>query len=180
MQIIIESIALFALFCLGSYGILSIENQILYGIYFSFEALYLYTGYFAFALLFVGLWLPNPYGRLLGLLAFVAMSWHFLIFVYLDFGLNIKLIFQKILAENSLILGGISFLTSIFAFCASLANLFGRFKMYFWVYLIILLALLHILTQQKILSTLHCSLLIATLCALSLKIYKHIKMPKTN
>ena len=180
MQIIIESIALFALFYLGSYGILSIENQILYGIYFSFEALYLYTGYFAFALLFVGLWLPNPYGRLLGLLAFVAMSWHFLIFVYLDFGLNIKLILQKILAENSLILGSISFLISIFVFCASLANLFGRFKMYFWVYLIILLALLHILTQQKILSTLHYSLLIATLCALSLKIYKHIKMPKAN
>ncbi|WP_039872547.1 hypothetical protein, partial [Helicobacter canadensis] len=99
MRIIIESIALLALFCLGYYGILSIENQILYGIYFSFEALYLYTGYFAFALLFVGLWLPHLYGRLLGLLAFVAMSWHFLIFAYLDFNLDIQLMLQKILAE---------------------------------------------------------------------------------
>ncbi|EFR48892.1 hypothetical protein HCMG_01065 [Helicobacter canadensis MIT 98-5491] len=52
--------------------------------------------------------------------------------------------------------------------------------MYFLVYLAILLALLHILTQQKILSTLHYVLLIATLCALSLKIYKHLKAPKVS
>lgn len=180
MRIIIESIVLLALFCLGYYGILSIENQILYAIYFSFEALYLYTGYFAFALLFVGLWLPHPYGRLLGLLAFVAMSWHFLIFAYLDFNLDIQLMLQKILAENSLILGSMGFLISLFVFCASLANLFRHFKMYFLVYLAILLVLLHILTQQKILDTFHYALLIATLCALSLKIYKHIKVPKAS
>lgn len=183
MRIIIESIVLLVLFCLGYYGILSIENQILYGIYFSFEALYLYTGYFAFALLFVGLWLPHPYGRLLGLLAFVAMSWHFLIFAYLDFNLDIQLMLQKILAENSLILGSIGFLISLFVFCASLANLFRHFKMYFLVYLAILLALLHILTQQKILDTFHYFLFGITLCTLAFKTWrlaKTFRSPSTN
>lgn len=175
MQNMIEVCALLALLGLGYYGILSVENQIFYGIYFSFESLYLYTGYFAFALLFVGLWLPRPYGRIVGILALVAACWHFLIFVHLDFGLDLELMAQKILSEKPLVVGSFSFLTMLLVFFASLLQAFRRFKMFLLVYLSLFLALLHILMLQKVLDGFCYLLLGATLCALAFKIWRFVK-----
>ncbi|MBX7490552.1 hypothetical protein [Helicobacter turcicus] len=175
MQGIIEACMLLILLGFGYYGILNVENQILYGIYFSFEALYFYTGYLAFALLFVGLWLPKPYGRIIGILALGATCLHFLIFMHLDFGLDLKLMTQKILSEKPLVAGSLSFLVMVLVFFVSLLQAFRRFKMFLLVYLSLFLALLHILMLQKILDAFYYLLLGITLCALAFKVWRIVK-----
>ncbi|MCI5968540.1 hypothetical protein [Helicobacter sp.] len=172
---IIEICAFLILFGLGYYGILSIEGQIIYGIYFSFEMLYLYTGYLAFGLLFIGLWLSKSYGRIFGMLALVVACWHLLVFIHLDFGFDWKLIAQKILAEKPLIVGSVSFLAMALVFVASLFHAFRRFKMSLLVYLSLLLAVLHILMLQKVLDAFYYLLLGVTLCVLAFKIWRFVR-----
>ncbi|WP_299549344.1 hypothetical protein [uncultured Helicobacter sp.] len=156
----------------GYYGILNVENQVLYGIYFSFEMLYDYTGWFSFGLLFFGLWLPSPYGKVFGVLAFVAALWHFLIFVHLDFGGEIAPMVQKIFSEKHLIVGGIGFLAMLFAFLASLLQIFRRFRVSFLVYLAVFFGVLHIVMLQKVLSSLYYALFAIALCALAFKLWR--------
>ena len=160
---------------LGYYGILHLENQVFSGIYFSFETLYDYTGWLSFGLLFIGLWLQNPYGKIFGMLAFVAACWHGLVFLHLDFGFDWGLIMQKILAENHLIVGNISFFAMALVFFVSLLQIFRRFYFSFVVYFAILFGVLHIIMLQKVLNQFYYAVLAITLCALIFKIGKLIR-----
>lgn len=167
-----EFLIFLAITTLGYYGILYVENQVLYGIYFSFETLYDYTGWLSFGLLFVGLWLQNPYGKIFGILAFVAACWHGLIFLHLDFGFDWELIFQKIIAENHLIVGSISFFAMALVFFASLLKIFRKLYFSFIVYVAILFGVLHIIMLQKVLNGFYYAVLAITLCALVFKMRK--------
>lgn len=171
----IEILALIFIAFLGYYGILQLENQVIAGIYFSFESLYSYSGWTCFALLFIGLWIPKPYGRIFGLLAFVVACWHILVFLHLDFGLNFKLIVQKILSEIPLIIGAFAFLLMCFVAFVSLMQKFRVYKMVICVYGILCLVLLHILTLQKVLTPLYYVLICGVIFTLCLKIWKRKK-----
>lgn len=175
MRGVLEFCIFLVLTGLGYYGILNVENQVLYGIYFSFEALYDYTGWLAFVLLFWGLWLPNPYGKIFGVLAFVATCWHLLIFVHLDFGMNFSLIVQKIFSEKHLVVGSLSFLAMLFVFFVSSLQIFRYLRMNILVYIAVFLGALHIVMLQKVLSPLYYSVLGITLCVLVFKIWKMAK-----
>lgn len=175
MRWIFELCCFLVVLGVGYLIILGLENQILYGIYFSLEGLYNYTGWFAFVLLFVGLWLPNPLGKIFGILAFVGVCWHLMIFVHLDFGLDLKLAVQKILFEKPLIVGSLGFLLMGCAFLVSLLGVFRVFKMHVLVYVSLILSLAHILMLQKVLDGFYYAMFGLVLCALAFKIWRLVR-----
>lgn len=112
--------------------------------------LYFWSGWICVFLLTLSLIAPK-YKREIGFIAFVVGILHSGIFVILDFGWNLTLIFAELKQKHYLYFGVLSFL---FLMICALGSLWGfqRFKLYFLVYLALGFGLVHLLMIQKILT----------------------------
>ncbi|MDE7174668.1 MAG: hypothetical protein K2N75_01275 [Helicobacter sp.] len=114
--------------------------------------LYFWSGWICIFLLSLSLIAPK-YKREIGLTAFVVGILHSGIFVILDFGWNLALIFTELKQKYYLYFGVLSFLCLMTCTLGSLWG-FQRFKLYYLAYLALGFGLVHLLMIQKIL-TLH-------------------------
>ena len=167
--------AIVGLILIGWNIILALENKVIGDIYFSFEALYFGSGWISFGLLFMGLFVPKPLGKILGFLSFVAALLHIGIFMDLDFTWEWALAFDKILNEKPLIYGAIGFVGMVLVFIISLCGLFNFLKANLLVYVIIVCSLWHILSLKKVFNTWYYLILLVVLFNVAFKLGRFLR-----
>lgn len=112
-------------------------------------SLYVYSGWIGFILIVASLIIFAPFKKSFGILGFISIFIHFLIFLYLDFNFDFALILEELGSKTFLYFGIFSFL--FLCICMG-ATFFKVFRFYYLVYGAIFLASLHIVLIQKVLS----------------------------
>lgn len=153
---------------------LCVTYVLLYSLDFShpqtFDRLYFYSGWIGFACLLLSL--ISRWKKYLGLLGFFASFVHLWIFIFLDFDLQIEFILIEIQEKTYLLYGLLSFI--ILAVCA-LGSIAKRFYFSLLVYISIILALIHIVLIQKVLSSAYLAVIIVTSVLLVYKFWKKVR-----
>ncbi|WP_157978180.1 hypothetical protein [Helicobacter burdigaliensis] len=144
----IEIVLIFGIFYLSWQIVLKLESQNALLID-PLASLYQYSGWIGFAFIVGSLVVFAPFKKSFGILGFIGILVHFLIFLYLDFNFDFTLILEELRSKAYLYFGIFSFL--LLCVCMG-ATFFGVFRFYYLVYGAIFLAILHILLIQKVLS----------------------------
>ncbi|WP_104743454.1 hypothetical protein [Helicobacter cinaedi] len=136
----------------------------------TFDRLYFYSGWVGFAFLLLSL--VVKWKKYFGLLGFFASFVHLWIFIVLDFDLQIEFIIMDLKEKTYLLYGFVSF--ALLTLCA-LGSIAKNFYLSLLVYLSIVLALLHIVFIQKVLSLAYIAAIIVTSVLIAYKFWNKVR-----